>query len=91
MKHFLIIIVLVGIIIYCINGCQNLIVEQRGGKIVEGDYSFVGNKKIECNGHQFYLKRVYKSQPIYIHAYDCGCGEVTSVDSTLCKLYGMRE
>ena len=89
MKYFLIIIVFVGIIIYCINGCQNSIVEQRGGKIVEDDYSFVGNKKIECNGHQFYLMQ--KRSPIYIHAYDCGCGEVSSVDSTLCKLYGIRE
>ena len=71
MKYFLIIIMFVGIIIYCINGCQNLMVEQRGGKIVEDGYSLVGNKKIECNGHQFYLKRVYKSSPIYIHAYDC--------------------
>ena len=90
MKYFLIIIVLVGIIIYCVNGCQNLMVEQRGGKIVEDGYSFVGNKKIECNGHQFYLIRRNRAT-IYIHAYDCGCGEVSSVDSTLCKLYGIRE
>ena len=89
MKYFLIIIVFVGIIIYCINGCQNLTVEQRGGKIVEDDYSFVGNKKIECDGHQFYLMQ--KRSPIYIHAYDCGCGEVSSVDSILCKLYGIRK
>ena len=90
MKYFLIIIVLVTIIICCINGCQNLMIGQRGGKIVENGYSFVGAKKIECDGHQFYLKRVYKSSPIYIHAYDCGCGKVSSVDSTLCKLYGIR-
>ena len=87
MKYFLIIIVFVGIIIYCINGCQNLMVEQRGGKIVEDGYSFVGNKKIECNGHKFYLLQT--RTPIYIHAYDCECGEVSSVDSTLCKLYGI--
>lgn len=56
-------------------------------KIVENGYSFVGAKKIECNGHQFYLMQT--RSPIYIHAYDCGCGEVSSVDSTLCKLYGI--
>ena len=89
MKYFLIIIMFVGIIIYCINGCQNLMVEQRGGKVVETGSAFDGHKKIECDGHQFYLKRVYNSSPIYIHAYDCGCGEVSSVDSTLCKLYGI--
>ena len=89
MKYFLIIIVLVGIIIYCINGCQNSIVEQRGGKVIENGNSLVGFKKVECNGHQFYLMQ--KRSPIYIHAYDCGCGEVSSVDSTLCKLYGIRE
>ena len=88
MKYFLIIfIVFVGIILCCVNGCQNLMVEKRGGKIVENGCSFVGSKKIECNGHQFYLMQIYT--PIYIHAYDCGCGEVSSVDSTLCKLYGI--
>ena len=87
MKYFLIIIVLVTIIICCINGCQNLMIEQRDGKIVENGYSFVGDKKIECNGHQFYL--IHNRSTIYIHAYDCECGEVSSVDSTLCKLYGI--
>ena len=87
MKYFLITIVIVTIIICCINGCQNLMIEQRGGKIVENGYSFVGDKKIECNGHQFYL--IHNRSTMYIHAYDCGCGEVSSVDSTLCILYGI--
>ena len=87
MKYFLIIIVFVVIIICCVNGCQNLMIGQRGGKIVENGYSFVGAKKIECDGHQFYLMQT--RTPIYIHAYDCECGEVSSVDSTLCKLYGI--
>ena len=88
MKYFLIIIVFVVIILCCLNGCQNLMIGQRGGKIVENGYSFVGDKKIECDGHQFYLIRRNRAT-IYIHAYDCGCGEVSSVDSTLCKLYGI--
>lgn len=87
MKYFLITIVIVTIIICCLNGCQNLMIEQRGGKIVENGYSFVGDKKIECNGHQFYL--IHNRSSIYIHAYDCGCGEVSSVDSTMCILYGI--
>ena len=87
MKYFLIIIVFVVIIICCVNGCQNLMIGQRGGKIVENGYSFVGDKKIECNGHQFYL--IHNRSTIYIHAYDCECGEVSSVDSTLCILYGI--
>ena len=87
MKHFMSILVLLIILFFCSRGCENLMVEKSGGKIVEKGSAFDGYKKIECDGHQFYLKRVYKSQPIYIHAYDCGCGEVTSVDSTLCKLY----
>lgn len=87
MKYFLITIVIVTIIICCLNGCQNLMIEQRGGKIVENGYSFVGDKKIECNGHQFYL--IHNRSTMYIHAYDCGCGEVSSVDSTLCILYGI--
>ena len=87
MKYFLITIVIVTIIICCLNGCQNLMIEQRGGKIVENGYSFVGDKKIECNGHQFYL--IHNRSTIYIHAYDCECGEVSSVDSTLCILYGI--
>ena len=87
MKYFLITIAIVTIIICCLNGCQNLMIEQRGGKIVENGYSFVGDKKIECNGHQFYL--IHNRSTIYIHAYDCECGEVSSVDSTLCKLYGI--
>ena len=91
MKYFLIIIVFVGIIICCINGCQNMIVERRGGKVIENGNSLVGFKKVECDGHLFYMKDMYKSSSIYVHAYDCGCGEVSSVDSTLCKLYGIRE
>ena len=87
MRYFLITIVIVTIIICFLNGCQNLMIEQRDGKIVENGYSFVGDKKIECNGHQFYL--IHNRSTIYIHAYDCGCGEVSSVDSTLCKLYGI--
>ena len=87
MKYFLITIVIVTIIICCLNGCQNLMIEQRGGKIVENGYSFVGDKKIECNAHQFYL--IHNRSTIYIHAYDCECGEVSSVDSTLCILYGI--
>ena len=89
MKYFLMIVVLVIVLICCARGCENLTVEQRGGKVVETGSAFDGHKKIECDGHQFYLKRVYKSSPINIHAYDCGCGEVSSVDSTLCKLYGI--
>ena len=85
-------IIVLLIILFCFShGCENLVVEQMGGKVVENGFAFVDYKKIECDGHQFYLKSVYKSQPIYIHAYDCGCGEVSSVDSTLCKLYGIRE
>lgn len=91
MKYFLMIIVLVIILIFCANGCENLMVERRGGKIVENSSAFANCKKIECDGHQFYLKSVHKSSPMYIHAYDCGCSEVTSVDSTLCKLYGIRK
>ena len=84
------IVVLVIVLICCARGCQNLMVEQRGGKVVDTSSAFDGHKKIECNGHQFYLIRRNRAT-IYIHAYDCGCGEVTSVDSTLCKLYGIRE
>ena len=91
MKYFLMIVVVVIILICCANGCVNFMVEQRGGKIVKNGSSLFERKKIECDGHKFYLKSVRKSSPIYIHAYDCGCGEVTSVDSTLCKLYGIRK
>ena len=84
------IVVLVIVLICCARGCQNLIVERRGGKVIENGNSLVGFKKVECDGHLFYMKDMYKSSSIYVHAYDWGCGEVSSVDSTLCKLYGIR-
>ena len=91
MKYFLMIVVFVIVLICCTNGCENMMVERRGGKVIENGNSLVGFKKVECDGHLFYMKGMYKSSSIYVHAYDCSCGEVTSVDSTLCKLYGMRK
>ena len=81
------IVVLVIVLICCARGCQNMMVERRGGKVIENGNSLVGFKKVECDGHLFYMKGMYKSSSIYVHAYDCSCGEVTSVDSILCKLY----